>query len=154
MAKFFSAAIAAALAASLFLPASIEAAPSAQVCAFSGTFAPAALDVVERGSHDELVALLISSPEMARDVVALSRNAGPQHIELLASALAGAQLALNSEGRAADAEIVSAAGQCGDDAFRIAQARGFRVLLARGTAPDYVVPLFYDNFGGGLASPN
>ncbi|MDX6805754.1 hypothetical protein [Terrihabitans rhizophilus] len=123
-------------------------------CVLSGAVSPDINSALRAGSESTLVDLLVGQPSLAADVILAARDAAPRDAEMLAGALASARLELISAGQESGAASIGAAASCADRAFRTAHARGFRRLVAGGTAPGYEVPLFYDNFGGGLASPN
>jgi hypothetical protein len=123
-------------------------------CVLSGSVSPDIGSALRAGSENALVDLLVGQPSLAADVILAARDAAPGDVDLLAGALATARLELISAGNESGAASIGSAASCASEAFRSAHAQGFRRLVAGGTAPGYEVPLFYDNFGGGLASPN
>lgn len=137
-----------------FAPARSNAASFGPKCSITGDVRPAVAAAIEAGSQDDLVQLLLSDLGYAADIMLAARSAGPEDLYLLAFAMAQARLVSMSNGNEQGARLLAAAAACGDKQFREAQAKSFRFILARGVAPDYEVPLFYDNFGGGLVSPN
>lgn len=145
---------AALLAALLLAPAASEAATFGKKCVISGEVRPEIAAAINAQSQNDLVGLLSSDPGYAADVMLAARSASPEAKQLLGVSLARARLTLLSNGNENGARFLAAASACGDKALRDAQADAFRFILVKGVAPDYVVPLFYDNFGGGIVSPN
>jgi hypothetical protein len=123
-------------------------------CGLSGGVAEPVSAAISGGSFDILTDLLVNDPALAADVLMASQTASDEQLERIALAFSGARLDLMASGDEAGAAVLSSAAACGGPGFAEALGRGFRLLLVRGQAPGYTVPLFYDNFGGGLVSRN